>query len=89
MDASDTNIMRVSRYRSDTKWGPTKQLMRSKNPKSVNFSMVGHSVESPIKKIPSVQRLSRVDSSESIVEDLDGSVLTRSGIETVVIKKHQ
>ena len=81
--------MRVSRYRSDTKWGPTKQLMRSNYQKSVNFSMVGHSVESPIKKIPSVQRLSRVDSSESIVEDLDGSVLTKSGIETVVIKKHQ
>ena len=81
--------MRVSRYRSNEKWKPVKPLMKSKNQKSVNFSLLGHSVDSPIKRIPSVQRLSRANSSTSIVEDLDGSVLTKSGIETVVIKKHQ
>ena len=65
-----------------------KLLMKNKQHKTVNFSLIGHSTDVPIKKIPSVQRLSRVSSSTSIVEDLDGSVLTKSGIETVVIKKH-
>ena len=61
-------------------------LKKNKHQKSVNFSMMNH-LEPEIKKEKSVQRLSRVSSSHSIVEDLDGSVLTKSGIEQVVIKK--
>ena len=65
-----------------------KLLMKNKQQKTVNFSLIGNPGDVTIKKMPSVQRLSRVSSSTSIVEDLDGSVLTKSGIETVVIKKH-
>ena len=50
--------------------------------------MVDVPIEPTVQKIPSVQKLSRVSSSESIKEDLDGSVLTKTGIEQVMIKKH-